>query len=261
MKYTLLELVQDVLSSMDSDEVTSINDTVEAQQVAKVVRTAYFDIVNASHLPEHFGVFNLDEASADFPVFMLKPEDLSEIKWIKYDHATVANPEVNMRDVKFLPLKDFLDMQDRLDPTASWVESANVAELSADPTDDLTIYFTNNASPQYYTIAGDFIIVFDSYDSAVETFLHREKSRAYGRLFFAFPMEDGFVPYLDEPQFQLLLNESKSLAWQELKQSPHAKAEQGARRGWIQLQRSKHNFKELSDFENLPNFGRKSGFK
>ncbi len=36
-KMTLLEIVQDIMSDMDSDEVSSINDSVESLQVAQHV--------------------------------------------------------------------------------------------------------------------------------------------------------------------------------------------------------------------------------
>ena len=37
MKTTLLQIVQSILSDMDSEEVNSISDTTEAQQIASVV--------------------------------------------------------------------------------------------------------------------------------------------------------------------------------------------------------------------------------
>ena len=46
MKYTLLAIVQEILSDMDSDEVNSIDDTVESQQVASIVRSAYMAIMS-----------------------------------------------------------------------------------------------------------------------------------------------------------------------------------------------------------------------
>jgi hypothetical protein len=45
-KMTLLEMTQDILSDMDSDEVNSINDSVESLQVAQIIKTTYFNIVN-----------------------------------------------------------------------------------------------------------------------------------------------------------------------------------------------------------------------
>lgn len=40
-KRTLLDIVQEILNDMDSDEVTSINDTIESLQVANIVRSCY----------------------------------------------------------------------------------------------------------------------------------------------------------------------------------------------------------------------------
>ena len=55
----------------------------------------------------------------------------------------------------------------------------------------------------------------------------------------------------------LLLNEAKALAWTELKQAQHPKAELNSKRGWTSLQRTKHATETLSDFDKLPYFGRK----
>ena len=86
MKYTLLELVQNILSSMDADEVNSITDTVEAQQVAKIVRTVYMDIMERANLPEHYGLVNLQASGTTLkPVLMTVPSSVQDIIWIKYD--------------------------------------------------------------------------------------------------------------------------------------------------------------------------------
>ena len=53
MKYTLLEIVQEILSDMDSDEVNSIDDTVESQQVASIVRSAYMAIMSNRNWHTH----------------------------------------------------------------------------------------------------------------------------------------------------------------------------------------------------------------
>ena len=45
-KMTLLEITQDIMSDMDSDNVNSINDSVEALQVAQVVKTTYYNIIS-----------------------------------------------------------------------------------------------------------------------------------------------------------------------------------------------------------------------
>lgn len=52
MKQTLLEMVQLILSSIDGEEVNSIDDTVEANQVALIVKSVYYDMLSDISLPE-----------------------------------------------------------------------------------------------------------------------------------------------------------------------------------------------------------------
>src|SRR5687767_9860591 len=105
MKYTLLELVQAIASSMDSDEVTSITESVEAEQIAIVVRTAYFDLISRLNLPEHYTLFNLT-ASGDSskPVLMTLPADVKSVKWLKYDMQTATDTDINYQEVRYVPL-------------------------------------------------------------------------------------------------------------------------------------------------------------
>ena len=42
MKMTLLDITQSILSAMDSDYANSIGDTVEAEQVATIVKETYY---------------------------------------------------------------------------------------------------------------------------------------------------------------------------------------------------------------------------
>ena len=50
-KLTVLEIVQNILSDLNSEEVNSISDTIEADQVAEIVKTTYLDLV-----PRDFGL-------------------------------------------------------------------------------------------------------------------------------------------------------------------------------------------------------------
>ena len=53
MKKTLLELVQSILSDMDSEPVNSISDSIEAEQIASVIEDTYFNFISAREIPEH----------------------------------------------------------------------------------------------------------------------------------------------------------------------------------------------------------------
>jgi hypothetical protein len=52
MKKTLLEIVQDILSDMDSEEVNSISDSNEARQVARIVQTTFYNLIATREIPE-----------------------------------------------------------------------------------------------------------------------------------------------------------------------------------------------------------------
>jgi hypothetical protein len=100
-------------------------------------------------------------------------------------------------------------------------------------------------------------LVFDSYDSTVDSTLQQSKTLCYGLKDYTWTETDTFVPPLDAEQFPLLLNEAISLAWSELKQAQHAKAESMARRGWTNLQHSKNRINTVTELQKLPDYGRK----
>ena len=78
----------------------------------------------------------------------------------------------------------------------------------------------------------------------------------YGQIIPRWSMEDTFIPLIDEAQVPLLLNEAKSLAFYELKQQLHQKAEQENKRQWSSVQKDKSKSDKPSYFHQLPNFGR-----
>lgn len=95
MKYTLLELTQNILSSLNSDEVNSIGDTVESRQVSELIRTVYFNIAARAKVPEHWELKQLTPSGdLALPVLMYRPNDINKIEWLKYDCQTVSDPDI-----------------------------------------------------------------------------------------------------------------------------------------------------------------------
>lgn len=248
MKYTLLDLTQNILSSLDGEEVNSISDNTESRQVAQIIRTAYFNLVARSNLPEHIQTFSLTSSGdSSSPVLMYRPSNVSQIYWIKYNKVDTDLVD-NFQYVTILPLQQFIDMQQALDSTATEVDSLTL--------NDQTFLYRNDKYPEYCTIVDDVNIVFDSYDTTFDSTLQESKTWAYGRVVPSFDMNDSFIPSLDDEQFPLLLNEAKALAFFEMKQMEHPLALQEVRRQKITLQKSKATSKP-SDLSLLPNFGRK----
>jgi hypothetical protein len=163
--------------------------------------------------------------------------------------------------VTILPIEQFFDMINRFNPGDSNVRSFTFT----DNAQNYTFYYKNNIQPHYCTILSNQYVFFDSFDSGFDTTLQGSKTMCYGQVVPAFSLTDSFVPVMDDNQFPLLINEAKALAFYELKQMPHAKAEQEIKRQWSAVQKNKSlvnrptYFDELADFGRQPNTGGYSG--
>jgi len=258
MKYTLLGIVQTVLSSMDSDEVNSINDTVESQQVVEIVKSVIDDIISRSDLNSNKTLFNL-VASTDptKPIVMTRPDGIDRVDWIKYDCQKLGDVVPNWVVIQYLPVDQFIDYMHQ------WNQNYTYVQQFDHLVNGYTIRFTfrNDIAPKYYTSLDDTTLMFDAFDNTVDTTLQSSKTIGYGFKTTNFERDDAFVPELLPNQFALLINESKALAWAELRQVPHTKAEQSARRNWRHLQRTRRSipddsFNNAVNFNRLPNFSR-----
>lgn len=261
LKYTLLELTQAVLSSLDSDEVNSITDTVESQQVVEVIKTVYDDMISRGDLTSNKILFNLN-ASGDVtkPVLMTKPDFIDRIEWLKYNIILNTETDPVWEELTYLNVSDFMDYIHAYRPSETNVDTFDYSINGS----IFTFTYRNDTRPQYYTSFDDNTLVFDSYDNTVDTTLQATKTLAYGSKTTSFTKTDTFTPSLSDQQFSLLLNEAKSLAWAELKQTAHTKAETSARRGWRHLQKTRQTvpddhkfFNSAHAFNRIPSFGRR----
>lgn len=250
MKRTLLDMVQGILSSMDSDEVNSISDTVESLQVANIIKDTYYDLVSQTKLNERKEIFQLD-ASGDNnkPTIMYVPSTVKNILWVKYNKKDTSEGDTtNYHTITYLPLESFLSYVYARDETQSDVDEMTDG--------DITYLIKNDVNPVYYTTIDETTLVFDAYDSTEDTTLQKSKTLCYGEVFKTFELDDTFIPDIDADLFALLYNEAKSQAFYDLKQSANEKTEQRARRQWIHSTYNKDKVKE-NEYYRLPNYGRK----
>lgn len=217
MKQTLLEITQEILSDMDSENVNSITDTVEANQIAQIVKRAYYNIVSTRVIPEHGELLKLTAASdSDYPTHFYYPDHVKKIDKVWYQ-----NSEGIYREVKWLDPLDFLCKTD--------THSEDYVSV-ADKNGGTSLRIHTKKNPTYYTSFDDNWIVMDSFDDTLDTTLQTSKVRAYGMKIPQFSIEDDFVPDLDDELFPYFVNEAKSTAMSLLKGGSDPKVEQAARR-------------------------------
>lgn len=226
MRKTLLQLVQDILASLESDEVNSIADTTEAQDVARIVRDCYETIIVEVAPKTRKGLFHLD-ASTDpnEPVLMRLPSDARSIEWLKYNVGEDLQ-DTNFRLLHYMEPHEFINHTNGLDEKTDWVDSMTVY-FEGHP---FPIKYRNDVSPYYFTSPDNQTILFDSYDKDIENTVSSARTYAYGNKAPKFVLEDHFVPDLDDTHFPLLLNMAKSQAFVEMKQTENMNAERRERR-------------------------------
>lgn len=248
MKYTLLEMVQDILNDLDSDEANSINDTIEAQQIAQIIKTSFFELISNRNWPHLRKLLQL-EALNDLtkPNYLRTPSNVTELEQIKYNRAKDGDTRLLFQDITYKYPDEFLREVQARNTDLDYITI--VTDFSGIPLPIVT-----NQPPTYWTSFDDKHVVFDSYDKTVDDTLKTSKSQAYGYVQAEWEHDDGFVPNLPPDAFALLLEESKSNAFLTLKQMPNQKAEQRANRQnrWL----SRKDWVNKGGIR-YPNYGRK----
>ena len=217
MKTTLLQIVQSILSDMDSEDVNSISDTVEAQQIGSVVEDTYYNIIADREIPEHNKLMTLTAmADSAKPTHFKYPTNTKHIDRVEYNVGTVAKKD--FAEVAFVDPVYFLD---NMDESGLLVETYD---------GNLDIFVGTTTAPSYYTSFDDEYVIMNSYDSAVDTTLQSSKIRAFGSVYPTFSQTDSFAPDLDNTLMPLLLAEAKSTCFSLFKGGSDPKVEQAARR-------------------------------
>jgi hypothetical protein len=257
MQRTLLELTQDILVSLDGDEVTSINDTAESRQVAAIVRQCFYEIASNEKLPEHHSLFELVETSSVTPTVMSRPTNIITVSWVKYDNMLNSESSVNYADCTYIPFEDFLAMQKGLDASSTTVDQFSYTMNG----EIFPLKVSNDRFPTFYTTPNDLSVVFDSYYLDQEAFLRKTKTMCFGLKESSWTHADTFVAPLDHKLSNLLFQSAKAQCFAELKQIENAKTERSVRRARLTLQKEKEDINGQNRgyyySNNLPHYGRK----
>ena len=195
MKSTLLQVVQSILSDMDSENVNTLSDTVEAQQIASVVEDTYFNIIAARDIPEHNKLIPLVSLSSTArPTHFTYPARTKQLMRVDYNIGTASSPDY--REIVYVEPLVFID---RMDETAKKVTTVDQS---------VELFVASDKDPSYYTSFNDNHIIMDAYDVSVEANLASNKTRAFCAIYPTFSQTDSFAIDLDQTLMPLLLAEA-----------------------------------------------------
>lgn len=251
MKKTLLEIVQDILNDLDSDEVNSIDDTTESQQVAQIVKTCFEEIIGNRNWPHLKKLIQLEASnSLQRPNYLKIPELVKELLSFQYNSVKAGDTSIKYKEVVYKYPDEFLSIVNNRNSSLS--TTSVITDTSGTK---LIIY--NNQSPQFWTSFDDESIVCDSYDAAVDDTLKQSKTQVVAYVEPTWLHEDTAIPDLPSEAFPLLQAEAKSTAFVALKQLANQKAEQKASRQQRWLSRKAWKAKGGVRYEDYGRKGRK----
>jgi len=241
MKTTLLALVQSILSDMDSENINSISDSVEAGQVASIVRDTFYNLIATRSIPEHSQLLRLAPASdSAFPTHFSYGTETKVITSLWYKDS-----QDYYREVNWVEPMDFLIMTDKI--------NSDYQEVF-DKSGSTSLRIVTNKNPTFYTSFDDNWVVMNSFDNTVDDTLKQSKVRAYGTVYPTFSLTDSYIPDIDATLFPYLLAESKSTAMSLLKGQTDPKIDQAARRQKSYMQNDQFKTKKQPD---RPHYGRR----
>ena len=230
MKLTLLDMVQDILNDLDSDEVNSLDDTVEATQIAQILKTTYQALAANRNWAHQKSLIQLAASgNTAIPTHMTLDSQVKELSFIKYNKIKSGETRKRYEDIHYLYPDEFLEKLNVRDN-----DKSNVLVVT-DTVSSVDLLIETDKHPTYWTSFDDETIVFDSYDSAIESTLQASKVQAFGVLNLRWTATDLFIPDMPEEAFPGFLAEAKSTAFLVLKQMTNEKAEQSAtrQRRWL----------------------------
>ena len=230
IKKSLLEMTKDILSALDSDDVNSLSDSVEALQIASIIKSTYYETIAPRYVPSTERLLKITAANdSNFPTTFSYADSVRSVTKLWYNVGTLAAPE--MRDLTYVSPEEFLNLTDPISETFVLVE---------EPYSSVPIKIRTDQHPTYYTSFDDESIYCDSYDSTVDGTLQESKIRALGTVFPTFEIEDSFEPILSPQYFPYLEAEARSMCFEVLKGGTTPKVDQAARRQKAHIQNDKH---------------------
>ena len=164
------------------------------------------------------------------------------------------------KEVRILPLEDFVVLVNSMGPDiqgdTNSFQFATTENATGLPM-SFNFYFKNDKQPEYCCVIGNQYLIFDSYDNTQDSTLQSEKTMAFGWVYPPLVMQDNVYPPIEDQTFPLFLADAKALAFFELKQMNHKRAEDEVGRQVVSLQKWKAIANKPSYFDEIPNFGRR----
>lgn len=242
MAKTVLEYVQTALATMDSDDVDSISDTVESDQVATFLKEVYYELLNREEWDFLDGPAQLvSAADVSEPTEFTIAADTRKIHEIRYDLSyPFPALDVNLRKLTYIEPLKFLQMFAREGDNTVTVNRGGAG---------LFYNIPNDRHPERWTSFDDGTVTLDAFNAdAGFNYLPHEAISMWASVIPPFTLDDAFEPDIPlhmEPLLQSSLNAVSHLY---LKQAASGPDETRVRRQLAQARRAHSKIKNENYF-------------
>ena len=248
MKMSLLDMVIDIMSDMDSDNVSAIGDSGESTQVARIVRSVYFEMIARKDWPHLRKSLYLENSGvSSMPNRLKLPTAISRLDYFAYSDRKETTSDQRFKEMKYLYPDQFLERTNNRGASNDNVEEVIMS--------DMTMFILNDKPPTYYTSFDDEWLVLDSYVKDLSTTLTGNQAQCVAYSQPEWTHADTFVPDFPTEVFPTFLAEAKSACFARIKEQEDRKSEQQAARGNLAM--AQRGFKVQGGIR-YGNFGRGS---
>ena len=224
-KITLLNAVNKYMAFTDGFSVASIDDTFEAQQVAMIAEKVFYDLVDDVFANDKMQDIVQLESLADNtkPNYLRIPDNVKRIKDSVVFYNTTDDAELEMNKIQYLATVPFLEW---IGNTKAKTTNQTVIDFSG-----YQMVIANNKAPEYYTSFDDEHLIFDSFDSSVDSVLQSSKSGILTSVDRSFTQSDTYIIDFPEWFHTTYLNELMAEASAALREEPLPSIARKARMG------------------------------
>ena len=213
---TLLQVVNSYKNATEGYQVNDITEDYEAESVAQVAEEVFYEVCGDFVDYTNKNVLSQLDSVGDStkPNYLAIPSTVYRIhdSVINYDKRT-DNTKVNYEKVDYLEPHRFLD----------YVNGRNSDDSTVEQITDhngTILLIKNNKHPTYYTSFDDVYVVFDSYDSSLESTLQSSKSQVIAQTEVVFSQDKDYVIPLPYHFLPTYLNLVKARASEYLREEP-----------------------------------------
>lgn len=233
----LLKITNSVLSAMEAETVSTIDESVESEAIVRIAEEVYYELITKTDWPHLTTATTLTSLSDNTkPNYLEIPTEVRNIKSLWY----------NGTELKYKSKEDFINFTNARD-----LSSDNVVEVTT--YNGVSLKIVNDQDPVYFTIFEDKYVVTNSYDSVTETTIQGSNSTVVATVYADWTSTDSFVPALTDTMVPTYLAMVKKAAFLYLRREQSIKDEIESRAG---LGRMFRDVSKLHNEQRVPNYGR-----